>query len=633
MRAWSFVVVAAAAALFADLSLPLGAAVGIPYIGVVLLSWWLNSFLCLIVIAALCSLLTAAGYFYDLPPADDWIALANRGFAILAIWLTALFLLHARMERVGQPRLQSTLKRGAPQGNRAVAGERAESRDALSGSEAQLRAVFDTVVDALIITDAYGIVRDCNPSCCRMFGYRAVDLIGRNVSILMEPPFSQDHDGYLRRYREGGEARIIGTSREVAALRRDGTLFPVELSVGEVLCGETQLFVGVMRDNSERKATIEALRRQALIFEQMSDGVIVTDLEGRISDWNPAAERMFGYARQEVLHSTPSILHHPAEAEELRLEIVERINRTGEWRGEINFVRKDGREGVCETHVLPLYDVSGEVIARIGVNRDLTERKEAEKAQMALQQQVYQAQKIDALGNLLGGIAHDFNNALLPIIGLTELTAPLLPKESKERTNLQKVLDAAYHAQDLVRQLLTFSRQDPPDRRRVDIAEIVHDAIRFLRAGLPSTIEMIEQLDNTIGFVFADATQIRQVIVNLATNARDAMIQSGGVLRIEISAIELATEKLANLQPGPYFRIDVTDTGRGMDEATIERIFEPFFTTKPANKGHGLGLTVAFGIVRGHNGTITVASEVGRGTQFSVYLPRAGDETPGAGGE
>ncbi len=265
----------------------------------------------------------------------------------------------------------------------------------------------------------------------------------------------------------------------------------------------------------------------------------------------------------------------------------------------------------------PVFDAEGRFKGYRGVGRDITERKRGEEA-------LREAHKMEALGTLAGGIAHDFNNALLPIIGLTELALGKLSKDSVEARHLDKVRSAAYHAQDLVRQILAFSRHEPPERRPIDLQSVAHEACRFLRAGLPTSIQIRERLDETTALVLADPNQIGQVIVNFGTNAGDAMAEDGGILTVEISEVQIGpnhgtiqTERAA----GPHVRLTVTDTGCGIDQDDIERIFDPFFTTKEIGNGTGLGLSVVHGIVKSHGGTMTVKSEPGKGSTFSVLFP------------
>ena len=253
------------------------------------------------------------------------------------------------------------------------------------------------------------------------------------------------------------------------------------------------------------------------------------------------------------------------------------------------------------------------------------ERKWAEEEKKRLQAQLQQAQKMQAIGTLAGGIAHDFNNILFPIIGYTEMTLADLPENSLTRSNLEEVLKAAERAKGLVRQILTFSRQSEQERKPLKIQPIIKEALTLLRASLPTTIEISQNIDKKCGAILADPIQIHQVMMNLCTNAYHAMREKGGVLGMTLTEVDIDSCDLGSnvdLKPGRYLRLTVSDTGHGMEPAEMERIFEPYFTTKGPGEGSGMGLAVVHGVVRSHGGHITVYSEPGKGAAFHVYLPR-----------
>ncbi|HBZ55529.1 MAG TPA: hybrid sensor histidine kinase/response regulator [Syntrophobacteraceae bacterium] len=261
-----------------------------------------------------------------------------------------------------------------------------------------------------------------------------------------------------------------------------------------------------------------------------------------------------------------------------------------------------------------------------GVLTDITYRKEAEQERDRLEVQLRQAQKLEALGTLAGGIAHDFNNILAAIIGYTEMMLLDTPETHSMHGELKQVLQAAGRARDLVKQILVFSRmKDLHEKVPTDIVDIVREAVRFVQTTLPTSIDLREDISCDRGMILADASQIHQSLINLCENAAHAMEEDGGLLTVALQEVSFDQEIAAlhpELQAGSYFRLTIRDTGHGMDSATIERIFDPYFTTKQVGKGSGLGLAVVHGIVRRHLGTVTVYSEVGKGTTFHVYLPR-----------
>ena len=255
---------------------------------------------------------------------------------------------------------------------------------------------------------------------------------------------------------------------------------------------------------------------------------------------------------------------------------------------------------------------------------DITEQRNAEKENSKLEVQLRRSQKLETIGTLAGGIAHDFNNILTPIMGFTQMAMFNLDVEIPLYKDLEQVINGTYRARDLVNQILLFSKQSEKERFSLSLQPLINEALKLLRPTLPSTIEFNKQIDPTCGNVMADATQIHQIIVNLCTNAWQAMEKNGGLMTIKLKQIVLDKENVRlnpKLNPGPYACLTITDTGIGMNETTLEYIFDPFFTTKPIDKGTGLGLSVVHGIIRSHQGDIQVSSIPGVGSSFHVYLP------------
>ena len=259
------------------------------------------------------------------------------------------------------------------------------------------------------------------------------------------------------------------------------------------------------------------------------------------------------------------------------------------------------------------------------MGRDITEQKEAEKERAALREQVHQAQKMEAIGTLAGGIAHDFNNILMAISGFAELANLDVAEGSKAKYNLQQSMKATHRAKDLVQQILSFTRQGKQERKPLNIQPIVKEALKFLRASLPTTIEIRQDMEENLGTIEADPTEVYQVLMNLCTNAAHAMEEKGGVLEVSLSQVDIPGEAPAasrGIEPGPYLRLRVSDTGHGMPPEILKKIFDPYFTTKEVGKGTGLGLAVVHGIVKSYGGEISISSEVGKGSTFDIYFPR-----------
>ena len=284
-------------------------------------------------------------------------------------------------------------------------------------------------------------------------------------------------------------------------------------------------------------------------------------------------------------------------------------------------------EGIKNFRIIstPIKDGSGHIINAIEMVEDITEKRKAAEEKKRLEDQLQQAQKMEAIGTLAGGIAHDFNNILSPIIIHTEMALMDLPPESPLKHNLEEVYRASERAKNLVRQILTFSRHQHQERTPLKLGIILKEVIKLLRSSLPATIDIHQDIETTSDAILADPTQIHQVILNLCTNAFHAMREKGGVLKIGLKDENLDADKasrFANFAPGNYVNLIVSDTGHGMDEETMKRIFEPYFTTKDPGEGTGMGLAVIHGIVKNYGGDITVESEPGKGTTFQIFFPK-----------
>ena len=363
---------------------------------------------------------------------------------------------------------------------------------------------------------------------------------------------------------------------------------------------------------AERRRAEERYRR---LFEHDLAGVGSVSLDGRFLACNPAFARILGYDSPEDLlaHDADAIYLHAED----RPAVLARLREAGRLVSfENRLRRKDGREVWVLANMALVPGESGEPVIESTLV-DITERKQ-------LEQQLWQSQKMDALGSLAGGVAHDFNNVLTAILGYADLVLLDLPADSPHRKDLDEISRAAQRAGDLTRQLLTFSRRQPIEPRVLNLNDVVADTDKMLRRLIGQEVQLVTVLGPTLGTVRADPGQVHQVLLNLAVNARDAM-PDGGTLTIETHEVEIDgvyAQEHVDAQPGAYVLLAVSDTGTGMDAATRARVFEPFFTTKEKGKGTGLGLATVYGIVRQHGGHISLYSEIGRGTTFKIYLPR-----------
>ena len=271
--------------------------------------------------------------------------------------------------------------------------------------------------------------------------------------------------------------------------------------------------------------------------------------------------------------------------------------------------------------------------ANMDLKKEIEIRQKFERERAELEKQLFQLQKMETIGTLAGGIAHDFNNILTPILGYTDMAREELPEESNLRFDIEQINNAALRGKDLVQQILTFSREVDFEKKPIQLQPIIAEALNLLKASFPPSVEIKQQLDPKIGTVLADPTQIHQIVMNLCTNANHAMMKTGGILEVKLDAIKVdqkSAEKIPGLKKGDYIRLTISDTGYGMDIKTKERIFEPFFTRKEVGSGSGLGLSVVHGIINNYGGAIIVDSSPGKGTTFTIYLPKYGEDTLGS---
>ncbi|MBI5569431.1 MAG: PAS domain S-box protein [Desulfomonile tiedjei] len=528
---------------------------------------------------------------------------------------------HDYVMKENLPRLIPAVQREL--GDAQVRRERRRAEEALRQSEEKYRNILETIEDSYVETDLAGNVTFFNPSTCRMAGYPADELKGMNYRQLAdEPTRERIKEVFQKIYATGKAVKIFAHD----LIRKDGTRAHVETSVSLIRDGHGNPmgFRGIGRDVTERRLAEEERARLATAIEQAAEGFIVNDTNWIIQYVNPALERISGYEKNEIIGQHLRVFKSGKHGKEFYRQIRETLTRGDVWSGRAISKKKDGTLYEVEITASPVRDKSGTIINYVSMHRDITR-------EVKLERELRQAQKMEALGTLAGGIAHDFNNILAAIVGYTEMASLRVPQGSPVHRYLTQVLDSSSRATDLVNHILAFSRQSEQERKPVPIGAIVREALQLLRSSLPSTIEILPEIAVQPGgsIVLADPTQIHQVVMNLCTNAAHAMRVKGGRLgvRLEDTVVDASlASRYSGLKPGAHVCLTVSDTGHGMDSATVERIFDPYFTTKGPGEGTGLGLAVVRGIVKNHGGAIVVYSEPDQGTTFHVFLPRIDEE-------
>lgn len=428
----------------------------------------------------------------------------------------------------------------------------------------------------------------------------------------MEPSFTQ--------FQKVLDGELEGYSLDKRFIRKDGEILYVILSFRGIRyeSGAFRYGLVLFQDITERKMVEEERQRLAAALDQAAEHVVITDAEARILYVNPAFEEGTGYSREEAVgHLVGDLIRSDEQGQSFLQELWHSIQSGEVWKGQIRNRRKDGTEYDSDVTISPVRDSQGEISTFVSVQRDVTREHQLER-------QLVQAQKLEAIGTLAGGIAHDFNNILSAVLGYASLAMDEVDPDSTIWEYLDQVTKAGQRASDLVKQVLMFSRQTDQEHRTVMLQPLLKEVLKLLRGTLPTTIDIQHEIDDSCGQVLANPTQLHQVLLNLGTNAYHAMKGRPGVFSIaleERAVPEQESEANPDLSPGRYACIEVSDTGHGMDAATLERIFEPYFTTKAPGEGTGLGLSTVHGIVRGHRGVLRVQSAVGKGTTFEILLP------------
>ena len=486
----------------------------------------------------------------------------------------------------------------------------------LRASEERYRTLFESIPLPILVYDAQTLrILRVNEAALGHYGFSREEFAGLTTEALHPP---EDLPAYLEWIRHKAPAGVAdaGVWRH---RKKDGTVSEVRVVAHPLVFDAQPARLAIMTDVTDTRRAEEALRLQAAALNAAANAILITDREGRLRWVNPAFTVLTGYTPEEALGQTPRVLKSGTTDPATYAELWAAILAGRVWHGELINRRKDGTLYDQELTVTPVRDARGEITHFVGVSHDVTERRR-------LEEQFRQAQKMEAVGQLTSGIAHDFNNILSIILGNAELVTAHLGGEQTELVGEVRDIEAAAgRGATMIKKLLGFSRQADLDLRPVDIREIAANALGMLRRLLPEDIEITVEVEESLGAVRADTGAVEQILVNLATNARDAM-PHGGALRITAEpAIADDTYRAAHpwVQAGEYACLAVSDTGVGMDDETKARIFEPFFTTKPPGQGTGLGMAMIYGLMKQHGGFVHVYSERGKGTIIRLYFPLA----------
>ena len=496
--------------------------------------------------------------------------------------------------------------------------ERKLAEEALRASEEKYRELVQNANSIILRRDVAGNITFFNEFAQKFFGFTEDEMLGKNVIGTIVPEkdslgkslAAMIKDVGLRpeKYSTNENENMLRSGERVWISWTNRPILDAEGNVREILC--------VGNDVTERRRAEEALRLQAQIIEQIHDSVISTDLDGHITIWNKGAERLYGYTREEAIGKHGSLIYPEDQWQFLQETVIGPLRAAGSYEVEVRNKRRSGEEFRVHLSLSVLRDASGAITGIIGYHMDVTEHRK-------LEEQLRHSQKMEAIGQLAGGIAHDFNNILTAVIGYANLLQMRLGDGNQLRSYVDQIIASSERAANLTQSLLAFGRKQILDPKAITVNEIIKSMEKLLARLISEDIELKIHFAEKDLTVFADAAQMGQVLMNLVTNARDAM-PDGGALTISTGLVQLDSEFVKRHgygKPGMYGLISVSDTGVGMNEKTRQRVFEPFFTTKEVGKGTGLGLAIVYGIVKQHNGFVNVYSELGQGSTLKVYLP------------
>lgn len=505
-----------------------------------------------------------------------------------------------------------------------------QTEESLQKSEELHRSIIESTPNAIFSLDLEDRFTSANRELCVLLGCAAAEILGR--SLFDFEAFTWRREEWISTCAQARSSRAPvpfqceARTAQGTTATHEGTVTPLFDATGAV----TALSV-VSHDITERLRTAESLKRLSHAVEQASEVIFMTDREGRITYTNPAFESVYGFTRPETIGNTPRLLKSGVYSQADYEQFWATILAGKAAKGEVVNRRKDGSFVTVERSVSPIFDAEGRITGFLSVQTDITDRKQIEADREMLQERMAHIAKMEAIGTLAGGIAHDFNNILAAILSFCTVAERSRDDEGRFRYALETIRRAVGRGADLSKRILTFARRAETKVAAVDVNFLISEVVKMARETFPRTIAIEAHLGGNVPHVIADESQLHQGLMNLFINARDAMT-GGGSLRVSTATVsgDAARRSLPDTTDARYVEIRITDTGVGMSDETRQRIFEPFFTTKTDGRGTGLGLAVTYGAVKTASGFITVESEIGSGTTFSILLPAPVMEQPSA---
>jgi PAS domain S-box-containing protein len=483
--------------------------------------------------------------------------------------------------------------------------------------QALMHCLIDSLPDPIYVKDNRGLYIGCNKAYAEFVGSDPSKIYGRTSNDVLSNELAQrSHMEDLRVLANGAPIEAEGWVGNAAGDRVYHNT--IKIPYLESAAGSSGM-IGIYRDLTKRMEMEQEMRRLAVAVEQSTESIMITDVDGGILYVNAAFEETTGYSAEEALGQRPNILKSGKHDNEFYGKLWKTVSSGKTWEGRFANRNKEGNLFDVEAVIYPIRDADDKVLNYVSISRDITQ-------EAAIEKHLRQQQKMNAVGELAGGVSHDFNNILTAILGYVALCMNNVDEESKTYKYLSEIVKAGDRATKLVRQILMFSRQEELQFHSLNLQPVIEDSLSLIQTTMSNSIKLEQDVDQQCGSILGDTTQLQQIMVNLCTNAAHAMGKDEpGTLTVTLRQVALSgediEEQVTDLDPGTYACITVGDSGCGMPPEVIDRIFEPYFTTKKQGEGTGFGLSIVHGIVRKHRGSITVESEEGTGTTFTLYFP------------